>query len=368
MKKTILILSSVYGNGHIATAQAVSKALTKDSPNTDVEIIDFGEVLGTFFNQTTKRTYDNWSKYTPLLYQIFFDATDRPSVLRALNRIGYRINKERLDRFFASKKADLILINAPGWVYIASLLSKSIIGNIPVVTLVTDTISLHTSWTMGSVDHYLVPNQDSIEVLHSMGIARSKLHSFGYPVDQRFFSQSFNRSTFLKKLGLDTDRKYFLYLPAIDSTLTATRLVKRLHKLYPDWGIVVICGRNHSLEQSLAHGGAARQAKIVGWTNQWPSFIQSSDIVITKAGGSTVMECIAAAKPQIINKIIPGQEAGNALFVEKNRLGEVCLNSKDLPTSIERIIGDYEGYQKRCRELTNPDVNQQIAKFLNDLM
>ncbi len=80
------------------------------------------------------------------------------------------------------------------------------------------------------------------------------------------------------------------------------------------------------------------------------------------------MECITAAKPQIITKIIPGQEVGNALFVEKNRLGEVCLNSKDLPAAISTIIDNYEGYQERCRELTNPDVNQQIAKFLVKLI
>lgn len=364
MSKTILILSSVYGNGHIATAKAVTTALSKHSPKTKVEIVDFGDVVGADFNQTTKKTYDNWSKYTPLLYQIFFDATDRPSVVRALNRIGYRINKERLDRFFAGKQADLILINAPGWVYLASLLSKSIIGNKPVVTLVTDTISLHTSWTMGSVDQYLVPNVDSADVLHSMGVARNKLHSFGYPVDQRFFNKSFNRSRFFKQAGLDPSKKYFLYLPASDNSITATRMVKRLHNLCPDWGIIVICGRNQSLKNSLSKNSVGRLANIVGWSDKMPYYILASDIVVTKAGGSTVMECITAAKPQIITKIIPGQEVGNALFVEKNRLGEVCLNSKDLATAINNILADYDGYQNRCRALTNPDVNQQIAQFL----
>lgn len=368
MAKKILILSSVYGHGHIATAKAVESALLAIDEALEVDIIDFGEVLGSDFNKTTKKTYDNWSKYSPIFYQIFFEATDRPSVVKALNKIGYRINKQRLETFFKSKEADLILINAPGWVYTASLVSKNIISGAPVVTLVTDTISLHTSWTIGNVDQYLVPNEDSAAVLHSMGVAHSKLHSFGYPVDQRIFDPGFESIKFMHKHGINSGQKNFLYLPASDSSLTAQRQIRRLNRLYPDWGIVVVCGRNQALYKSLKKSSGQYKSHVFGWTDEWPYFIRSSDIVITKAGGSTVMECISAGKPQIITKIIPGQEEGNALYVQKNQLGEICLNGKYLGDSIAKIITDYDGYTTRCKSVTNPDVNQQIADFLLSLM
>jgi processive 1,2-diacylglycerol beta-glucosyltransferase len=48
----------------------------------------------------------------------------------------------------------------------------------------------------------------------------------------------------------------------------------------------------------------------------------ASDVVLTKAGGATVHECLAAGVPAVVNYVIPGQEEGNLELLE--RLGCGC--------------------------------------------
>lgn len=56
VKKTILILSSSFGQGHMATARALeSAAQNHPEHNIDVKIIDFSEEIGKLFNKTSKK-------------------------------------------------------------------------------------------------------------------------------------------------------------------------------------------------------------------------------------------------------------------------------------------------------------------------
>jgi processive 1,2-diacylglycerol beta-glucosyltransferase len=57
------------------------------------------------------------------------------------------------------------------------------------------------------------------------------------------------------------------------------------------------------------------RVKVLGWTNQMPELMMSHHLVISKAGGATVQEAIAARCPMIVNQVIPGQEEGNAELI-----------------------------------------------------
>lgn len=95
-----------------------------------------------------------------------------------------------------------------------------------------------------------------------------------------------------------------------------------------------------------------------------PEYIRSADLVITKAGGSTVMECIGVKKPTIINKIIPGQEEGNAQFVTKHKLGVVAIESDAIVLAAKSILNRPEKYNARFSDFAKPDASLKIAEFL----
>ena len=85
-------------------------------------------------------------------------------------------------------------------------------------------------------------------------------------------------------------------------------------------------------------------------------------------GGSTVQECIAAKKPMILNQIVPGQEQGNALFVEKNQLGLVALSNDEIMLALASILKEYKRFQTNLEKVSRSDAAKNIADYLLSLV
>ena len=63
-----------------------------------------------------------------------------------------------------------------------------------------------------------------------------------------------------------------------------------------------------------------------------------SHLLISKAGGATVQETIAASCPMIINQIVPGQEAGNAQLIRETRSGVIATTPDEIIATVERSL------------------------------
>ena len=97
----------------------------------------------------------------------------------------------------------------------------------------------------------------------------------------------------------------------------------------------------------------------------------SHHLVITKAGGATVQEAIAARTPVIISQVVPGQEEGNARLIVENECG--CL-APDPEGILEALDSAFNRSEKRLKswvtnisKLSKPDASLQIARFILEL-
>ena len=68
----------------------------------------------------------------------------------------------------------------------------------------------------------------------------------------------------------------------------------------------------------------------------------SSHLVVSKAGGATTHECVAAGVPMIITQVIPGQEAGNGRLIAEHNAGAYGLTAAEARATIaEAFSGDW---------------------------
>lgn len=366
--KKVLILTTSYGQGHIATAQAIEeglKATSKSPPS--VEIVDFTETISSLLNKTSKRMYEDTSKYAPLLYKLFFDSTDFPLPFKALNSFNYYLSREKIDKLFVQKDPDLIICNSPHWQYIASLAREKKFNNVPLISVLTDSITIHASWTIGDSDYYIVPNHETALSLRHLGVEPSKIKELGYPISLVFDNKSFVAQKFIAKLGLDPSKRTILVAASGMRTTTASKTIRQLQRSIPDTQMIVVTGRDDVLYSKLKTNFGPT-IHLVDWTDEMPEFILASDLVVTKAGGSTVMECIGAQKPVIICKIIPGQEEGNAEYITKHHLGVVALEPDMIAHAAHKILTHQGWYGRNLRQVARPDAALTIAKFLIELM
>lgn len=363
--KKILILTSEFGKGHMSVAKHLQTALA-DTGKCEAKIIDFGQYAKGPFSHSHK-SYDTATKHVPKAWQIFFDMTNDDKTIHRLGRIQLKMTMKSGLALFKKEKPDLLVITFAGWVYTASQIAKKYNPNLKVVSLTTDSISIHRTWTLGDIDELIVPDQDTAETVIESGIDAQMVHALGYPVNPQLFDKSFDRKNFLKGFNFDFNKKTILLIPTLlnkQKTLDLIELILSKN----EYNLAVVCGRDKELYKKLLHHEKDKNFHLTGWTDKMPAYMRSSDVVITKAGGSTVQECIAAKKPMILNQIVPGQEQGNALYVEKNQLGLVALSNDEILRALENIFKNYKSFERNLKKCSSTDAAKNIADYLLSLI
>lgn len=365
--KKVLILTASYGYGHMASAKAIKEGIEqKYHHQIKVEIIDLPDEIRRNLNQFIGTSYQRTTKYAPPAYKFLFEATDSRRVVEAFGKFLFLGNSKRMAKFLTAKKPDLIMTNYPSFQEMVALAVKEYLPDVPLITFITDSISIHNSWASRFIDYYIVANRDSAKVLHQLGPKMSQIKVIGYPVSMDF-AKPFNKKAFLAKQKLDPNRPTILFLPITDKVLRTRQIIRSLLEM-GEINLVLVTGRNQDLYTRLNNFRKKHHFKLISWTNEMPSLIMASDLVITKAGGSTVMECIAAKTPLIIHHIIPGQEEGNAEYVQRYKLGQVRLEADQIAPAASEILAHQDFYKYNLAKHSKPKAAVKIADFIADIL
>lgn len=367
-RRNILILSSVLGQGHMSASKAIKQGLEYlYGRDYNISIIDFYEEIGSLFNKATVKAYEGSTKHLPAVYKAFFEGTDAKWPVQLLNLVNYPLNAAKIEKVFKSHNPHIIISAFPVWDYLAKLLIKKL-GGIKFVSVVTDSISIHHAWISGTPDFQIVANTETAISIKKMGGDESKIKILGFPV-RREFSTPINRHDFIKNLNLNPNLYTTVLLPTSEKVSNTEKMIEEITSEFPNNNLIVICGRDAELYPKLEAYDHLKNTRIIGWTDQMPEFIKSADLVITKAGGATVMECLAAKKPMIITQVIPGQEMGNAELIKLHELGIIQKDAKmSIPECIRYIQKNQVRFLKNLGKNSNPEANINIAKFINELI
>jgi processive 1,2-diacylglycerol beta-glucosyltransferase len=152
----------------------------------------------------------------------------------------------------------------------------------------------------------------------------------------------------------------------------AADVVKALIKI-DNIHLTVTVGHDAGLGKALGDIAAASgiPIEIHGWTPEIPNLIRRSHLLISKAGGATVQEALAARTPMIITQIVPGQEEGNARLLIESGAGELATSPAAIADAVRRTFGDggriYHERHLATGPLSHPDAARKAAAFLESL-
>jgi len=138
----------------------------------------------------------------------------------------------------------------------------------------------------------------------------------------------------------------------------------------PEFKLTVTVGRNSRLQQAIENLRAqlGRDFAIVGWADEMPRLMLESHLLISKAGGATVQETIAAKCPMIINQVVPGQEEGNAQLIVETGCGAMASDSDAILQTVRRAFADsarvWLDWSANIARLSRPRAALDIAEML----
>jgi processive 1,2-diacylglycerol beta-glucosyltransferase len=360
--KKILILTAGFGEGHNSAARGIRDALAQISPESSVECRDlFAEAFGVM-NEIVRRAYVFGINRAPHIWSDIYSWIDQyPDFHRGLR--WFSRARARLAQIVEHDRPDIIVsVFMPYAHFIDELYGPANGSNPRRIVCVTDSITINSIWYRCSSDYFLLANEQTADVVANAGVDRALLRVFGFPVSPRF-----------AELPVRSSGPPWRILQMINAGQgLAVGLTPWLVRI-PNTQLTVTVGRDEKLQRKveLIRDASAQKFTIIGWTTELPQLLASHHILVSKAGGATVQETIAAACPIIINQIVPGQEEGNAQLITQTNSGAVALTNDEVIATLTRAFANdgtlLREWSANIAKISRPAASLEIAKFLLNL-
>ena len=335
MKKKILYLFSDTGGGHRAAANSLMLAVKRlKGDEVEQEAIDVFAQGSSFLNVFAK-AYAPVIRYAPWLWRILWFSLNNDISLNILERISTPMIMKKLSGIFNEKKPDILVSVHPLVNHLSIKAAKQVGLEVPFITVGMDPVDLHKSWISPEADVMVVATEEAKQICLKQGFPENRIKVLGIPIDPRF-SEPQDKQKLRQEMKLDKDKFTVLVMGGGEGAGNISDIVFELNKSDLDMQLIVICGRNEALKKKLADSKLRFPSNIIGFTNDVPSVMSASDVIVTKGGPGAIFEALAKDLPMIITSWLPGQEEGNVRYVLDHHIGKV---SKD-PKKIAALIGE----------------------------
>jgi processive 1,2-diacylglycerol beta-glucosyltransferase len=356
-----LILTAGFGEGHNAAARAVAEAWIARAGAGTAPVLDVHAQAAPRLNRIARRAYLGAINRTPDLWRAIYGWLDRSRL--AVRVLGALPGERRVLReAIARERPDAILCSFPGYAYPLAALRRAGGIEMPFFNIVTDSISLNSLWWRAGADGWFVPNAESAEVMRDAGVDEEQVWVTGFPV-RRVFAEQAGGPTVPDPAGGTAPR----VLQIVNSGTRHAAETAELLFRETDWAITCTVGRDEALRARLGAAAARRKAPttILGWTEEIPRLLMTHHVVVSKAGGATTQEALAARCPMIVNQIVPGQEEGNYELLRRHGIGALAETPAATLAALREAFADEGRVWRRWRAalepLCRPDAADEIA-------
>ena len=361
--KSLLILTAGFGEGHNAAARNLREAVAVRSAQANVLVSDvFLDAYGRLI-RVAEKSYLAVINGLPNLWQKAFDALDRTRVVeRHISVLGAAAR--RLERLIAERRPSVVISTYPGCNHLLDFIYRRRLKRpFRMVTVITDSLTINSVWFRAHSDFFLVANEATANVLIKAGIPEQKIRVFGFPVPRIFASLDG-----LRPMPSPDGRWRILYVINSGRRM-APEIVRRLLETN-DVDLTVTTRRDEDLARRIraVSAGAGKTLNLLGWTADMPRLMAESHLLISKAGGATVQESLAAKTPMIITQIVPGQEEGNARLILESKAGALATTPEQISATARGAFADgareWIKWQRAASSLSRPSAADDIAEFL----
>lgn len=360
----VLILTASYGSGHNEAARCLAAALTAQGAE-PIVLDHFRTCAHPLFDRLSRAAYVGLLRRAPAVWGLAYYLGDRMASDSWMTFGASRLGAARLGHLLDRIAPDAVLtVHATPAVAMATLAEEG--RRLPPhVTVVTDFVA-HSQWIAPGIDHYCVAADEVGREFVARGIPRQRITVTGVPVRPEF-AAPVDGAEARRALGLADDAPVVLAmagswgglgrLPDVARTLLATGR--------PVQGLLV-AGHDERLRRTLEELTLGSRVRAVGYVGDMRRVMAAADLIVTKAGGMTLAEAMAAETPLLLYGSLPGQERRNERFASRAGVALAAHDRRQLARLVERALGDaglLETLRDRMRAYRRPDAARTIAEL-----
>jgi len=364
MSKRIAILTLSVGSGHVQAAKAIERALDDSADPIEVRTLDAIELARPWFLWLYVHSYWWMLRHTPRMWRRLFDRRQRKRHRATAPHWVFRRGCAEVLRQLKAFSPRLVIVTEIGAAEIAALGKREGWFNAPILAVHTD-LETEPPWAQREIDVFCVASDQARAQLIEWGVSPNRILVSGIPIDPAF-TLPFDRPELLRALGLDPQRPVVLVMGGGMGPVPLDEVVQSLEKCRLPLQVLAVAGRNHVMRARLEalRGKIALVVHPFGWSDNVPELMAAADLVITKPGGVTVSEALAAGLPMILTHPIPGPEEIHIHYLEHHGVAFRARTLEEIPQLVFRLLSNPKQLAeigRRARDLARPDATHAIA-------
>ncbi len=385
----------------MAAANALKEYVLMKDPSSTVQIADTIEYVSPLLNKAVTGGYVYLVRNQPKMYGSIYKNSDKDdTTVNKTMDITTSTLRNKLRPLIEDFNPDIIVSTHAFAAEILTALKAHIGLNIPIISIVTD-FALHQAYIAEGVDAFIVSSREMVAQAVERGIDRVRVYPYGIPVKQAFYSPIDRKKAFESE-ALDESLPTVLIMAGSFGVTDVLRIYHKIVKSPEDFQIIVITGKNEKLYNTFdsylrkitinntmvgfkemmkaskpakpvkplkplkpgkpprpVRSGVSRNmkpskpTKLLYYTNEVEKYMHMADFIITKPGGLTVTESIAAGLPMVIFKAIPGQEEQNADFLVGKNMAVRLKKDATCTETITELVGNKQKLADMRKSIEN---------------
>jgi len=237
----------------------------------------------------------------------------------------------------------------------------------PLITLVTDLANGHAFWFVPQVTRCLVPTGGGRQRALAHGLSAEHVLVTGLPVSPRFVMAAQEDPVAVRRrLGLQTDLPVLLLVSGAEGMGPLRRISQAVADSGARAQLVIVTGRNERLRARLAAETWYLPVRVEGFVHNMHEWMRAADLLVTKAGPSTISEAMVVGLPIVLSGALPGQERPNVDYVVQAGAGIWAPTPRRVAAAVCELLTPgtprLAQMAARARALGLPDAGQRVAE------
>jgi 1,2-diacylglycerol 3-beta-galactosyltransferase len=367
--RRLLFVFSDTGGGHRSTASAIAQAIKeRHGPQAQIELVDALAEYAPWPFSHPSALYPHMLRLKGLVWSTGFFLSDGPYRVK-LPAAGWRmLIGLAMRRLLRDHPADLIVSCHAAFNHLfAKLIPKTQAGT-SMVTMVTDLTAAHAFWFAPGVTRCLVPTENTRRRAMIRGLPPERVQATGLPVRSCFAEAAHqNKRDIQQRLGLASDLPVVLLVSGAEGMGRLRHACRAITSDGVRAQLVVVAGRNERLRERLSQEKWSLPVRVEGFVDNMHEWMRAADLLVTKAGPTTISEASIMGLPMVLNGALPGHERPNVDYVVRAGAGVWAPTPGQMVRAVRELLPTSPAMAQmaaRARSLAQPDATQRVAQVL----
>jgi processive 1,2-diacylglycerol beta-glucosyltransferase len=279
---------------------------------TRTHVVDSYKYAARMMSRVVSDGYIQMVKTIPQMYRYIYDRAERATEVGPFRTWAHQFTAQNLRKLMLRERPDAVVCTHAFPSGAMAEYTRMYDDAPPVIGIVTD-YAVHAFWIHDDVEGYCVATQAMREAMIARGVRPERIVLTGIPVDPRFARAPESVRAVRERLGLPQDRPIALVMGGGLGIGPLERTLRAMERIETPIAAVVIAGRNARVEARVL-GTADRVSypvRVVRFVDNVYDYMHAADVFVTKPGGLSTAEALAAQIPMVLLKPLPGQEERN---------------------------------------------------------